>query len=243
MTFHHPFHRSAETWNTQTRANAHEWMSTSAMRCGVSRRSTRTMRATPLRTEYPERGGMPTGKGYAPPPTTTIPSTSLIEKGGTGGTGGTSALSIAPTGFRAVLPGGTAVERKGLASGLLGRSSPRAAFVAPDNPRAGESTSGKSVGLTPVGRCILPLRVGAAFPASPGPIFPDLSSHASSHAPGPLCSVLITKRRSGAITPTCQSVRSGGVVGDRGVGKKVGDIRSDHPLHLHCGHRFASPIC
>lgn len=37
---------------------------------------------------------------------------------------------------------------------------------------------------------------------------------------------------------TCESgpsVRSGGVVGDEGVGEKVGDMRADHPLHFRGG--------
>ena len=116
------------------------------------------------------------------------------------------------------------------------RGTPNPAHHAPDNPRAGESTSGNLTPPVGVGAGVPRLRVGTRLPATPGPILSDHAVATWLH-PAPFgCDN----------PPACQpapSVQPGGDVGDRGVGKKVGDMRSDHPLHVHIGHQLASPTC
>lgn len=121
--------------------------------------------------------------------------------------------------------------------GSSGRSgSPRPSLVAPDNPRAWESTSGNVRHPVGVGADVRRLRVGSALSPAPATI---LSDHAVATwlQPAPFgCDNPPTRQ-------PAPSVRPGGDGGDEGVGKKVADMRSDHPLHVHCGHQLASPIC
>ena len=121
--------------------------------------------------------------------------------------------------------------------GSLGQSgTPRKAHHTPDNPRAGESTSGNVRHPVGVGAGVRRLRVESALLPAPAAILSDHHVATWLH-PAPF----------GCDNPpaceSAQSVRPGWDVGDRGVGKKVADMRSDHPLHLHSGHQFASPTC
>lgn len=216
-------HESTRNGHTHTRS-----------RRSTSDRSTRSVRATPLRTECPEGGGMPTGMGYAPPPTTTILCSPIKDQGGTGGTGGTSALSIAPSPLGPFYR----VERWWNSLRLAGQAKPKLRPCGPINP---SRTRGRPVtrpgpvmrratlagaDLESPGRMS---RLPTEGPESPLPSSEGGSSrtyprplrhlHGYGHAPAtpsPLPIVTGTDN-----PPACQSggsVRSGGVVGVIGSG-------------------------
>ena len=230
MTFHHRSTALVKGRNTQTRGSERESMQAKAPRCEGHGVFHPNHPSDPFRTQYPE-GGMPTVKGYA---LTTILPTSLIEKGGTGGTYGTSALSVAPTPLAPFYR----VERWWNSLRLAGPITPKSRPSSPISPRTREAASGKGARLELAGWAIRSLRLEPRLPAPCGPVFPDASSHVGSHAPKPLCSGVHNQRRSGAITPACESGWPEPSVGVEGVGEKTPDMRAHHPLRSHGGRDF-----
>lgn len=94
-----------------------------------------------------------------------------------------------------------------------------------------------------IARCpIRSLRASSRLLAPPRAFLSDVGPLASRVASSPSEAPLFgahNRASFGCDNPAaCESgpsVRSGGVVGDEGVGEKVGDMRADHPLHLRGG--------
>lgn len=216
---------SAERWDTQTRVSDCVSMHTAAMQCNASGCPTRPTRATHC-VQSTRRGMTPTGRGYAP---TTILPTSLYERGGTGGTGRFAAFSIAPRPIRLSYPVGQGWDGLRLGGPFLAIRRPHR----PNNPRACVDTSSNNDRLELAGLSVQSLRAGPALAIAPAVIFTDPCRHARRHAREHACSVLITKGRSGAITPNRQPVPSVRPVGDGGGRGKKRSVPGYAPLCVH----------
>ena len=120
--------------------------------------------------------------------------------------------------------------------GSLGQNGPACRPYRPNNPRACVGTSCKNGELELAGLSVQSLRAEPAMALAPAVIFTDPCRHVRRHAPKPACSVLITNRRSGAITPSRQPVRSGGSVGDGGGRGKKRSVPGYGPLSAHDGN-------
>lgn len=103
----------------------------------------------------------------------------------------------------------------------------------PNNPRACVDTSSNNDRLELAGLSVQSLRAEPALALAPAVIFTDPCRHARRHARKHACSVLITKRRSGAITPDRQPVPSVRSVGDGGGRGKKRSVPGYAPLYVH----------
>lgn len=129
-------------------------------------------------------------------------------------------------------PGTNSTDPRAL-SGSSGRNGSACHPYRPNNPRACVDTSSNNDRLELAGLSVQSLRAEPALALAPAVIFTDPCRHARRHARKHACSVLITKRRSGAITPDRQPVPSVRSVGDGGGRGKKRSVPGYAPLCVH----------